>query len=714
MTAIIMVEIARCRAVLYNAGTWQAGTAHLHPGTQVGALSHPRRVHQLAGTWDVMAGGDPKLPAPPAVPSAPPMPLAPIPFPDGGVWVLTGDDSLGADNIGACVTDENATAARCEGCHWHSGRVEPIAAQCCDGETCHRYVGSNDNDGCISGTYVVPPGSPQSFVGILPRPMTYVQAVRACELLGLNLCNQSCRSKGCGYDSIKVWTSLPCKPPPPPRPAPPLRPPPPPLRQPPPPPSPDTDRPPSGPPPSAPEASAGGLAPVALVVACTALAGGLLVGLSFCCRRLSRRRRVAGVPGPATEYSLKRLIGRSSIYFSEASMSLMSGDSVSASVRRLLPAVGTHSVGSSARSSPTAPVIPAGDITLLRKVGRGGHAAVFAGEWLGTTVAIKVVNPRRRTADATRGVRIEAEMLSKLRHPCICSVFGVCDIDDDWNGARIGGVAMVMELLDISLYDFLHRRPPGTAGVHPRLCVRIAHETAMGIAYLHRNHCMHRDIKTANVMLDQMQHARVCDFGLAALKSKGAALDDDDGVLGNPLTTPCEAPSNGSTWHTAGIGTPRFMAPEMMPLIAGSDGAADGTAQTRSQYDERCDVYSFALLLWEAMHQRVPFAEHTGMQVALLLAPSRQRPPLHLPAGFEEVGTLISSCWHHDPAQRPPMSACVEALAASAGSFATASSAQHADDESSSSCTPNAAAGAASEMTAKLGQDVAYIPSVYS
>lgn len=101
------------------------------------------------------------------------------------------------------------------------------------------------------------------------------------------------------------------------------------------------------------------------------------------------------------------------------------------------------------------------------------------------------------------------------------------------------------------------------------------------------------------------------------------------------------------------------MAPEVLVRVGGSTVAA-----SRSTYNESADVYSFGLLLWEVMHQKVPFAEYDGVKVAVVLAPSSQRPPLSLPAGYEVLGPLISSCWSHDPAQRPPMSTCVEVLGA--------------------------------------------------
>jgi len=309
--------------------------------------------------------------------------------------------------------------------------------------------------------------------------------------------------------------------------------------------------------------------------------------------------------------------------------------------RTSAPAPSPAASSDAAKSAGEVPGIAPLDVKLLHVVGHGGQGAVYAGCWLGTAVAVKIVHSARARAQLLS----EAELLSKLRHPCVCSFFGICHVSCKYGD----GQGVVMELLEISAYDFIHRRADH-GGVEPSLCLRIACETAKGIAHLHRNKCMHRDIKTANVMLDQAQHAKVCDFGLAV---ESACFD-----VGDAQPTGLDAAPGGETvrQHTAGIGTPRYMAPEMV-LESGD------VASHRLVYDESCDVYSFGMLLWEVMHLKVPFADSTGLLVALFLAPSAQRPPLSLPAGFEGLAPIICSCWHNVPSERPPMASCVELLA---------------------------------------------------
>lgn len=91
-----------------------------------------------------------------------------------------------------------------------SMRHPHIAAQCCERDTgaCRRFVGTNDDDGCIAGY--------SSNIAPFIRPMTYGENVAKCESLGLTLCSQSCRHQGCYYNRHPVFTKLPCAAPPPP------------------------------------------------------------------------------------------------------------------------------------------------------------------------------------------------------------------------------------------------------------------------------------------------------------------------------------------------------------------------------------------------------------------------------------------------------------------------------------------------------------------
>lgn len=142
----------------------------------------------------------------------------------------------------------------------------------------------------------------------------------------------------------------------------------------------------------------------------------------------------------------------------------------------------------------------------------------------------------------------------------------------------------------------------------------------MGIAYLHDNGVIHRDIKAANVLLDQNQHAKVTDFGIS---------------------------TNFGSDHTAETGTYRSMAPEVIK---------------HQKYDYKCDVYSYGVLLWEIAHRDIPFSKDNALQVAFAVAMEKRRPKIAPQKGLVYLSPLISKCWDQEPTRRPNMNQVVQEL----------------------------------------------------
>ena len=103
--------------------------------------------------------------------------VCPASLPPGGVQVLDGGDG----SLRACVADASQTAVG-------SLVRDVIAAQCCEaGGGCMRFVGTNDDEGCVAGH--------AKKGGV--RPMTFAEAHARCSALGLQLCNTDCAGKGC-------------------------------------------------------------------------------------------------------------------------------------------------------------------------------------------------------------------------------------------------------------------------------------------------------------------------------------------------------------------------------------------------------------------------------------------------------------------------------------------------------------------------------------
>ena len=140
--------------------------------------------------------------------------------------------------------------------------------------------------------------------------------------------------------------------------------------------------------------------------------------------------------------------------------------------------------------------------------------------------------------------------------------------------------------------------------------------------------------------------AQVADFGISK------TCKEPDG--GNEASR--NDGSQTAQQHTVGVGTPRYTAPEVF---------ACGEAWSHTEYDERVDVYSFGLLLWEMTHNQIVFDSLPGFAVVMQVR-TGARPTISLASGSSDIegfAELIAACWHHEPSKRPSMSACAAQLA---------------------------------------------------
>ena len=106
------------------------------------------------------------------------------------------------------------------------------------------------------------------------------------------------------------------------------------------------------------------------------------------------------------------------------------------------------------------------------------------------------------------------------------------------------------------------------------------------------------------------------------------------------------------------------MAPEVGQRLPSQDAdpcTSALSARLSACYDEKCDVYSFGLVLWEMAHCALAFEGLTGLNAAQRAA-AGTRPPISLPPERAPFAELIAAGWCHDPAERLPMHACAERL----------------------------------------------------
>ncbi|CAK9176590.1 unnamed protein product [Ilex paraguariensis] len=256
------------------------------------------------------------------------------------------------------------------------------------------------------------------------------------------------------------------------------------------------------------------------------------------------------------------------------------------------------------------------------KIGEGAHAKVYEGKYKNQNVAIKIVH-RGDTQEeiAKREARFEREvaMLSRVQHKNLAKYIGAC---------KEPVMVIVTELLvGGTLRKYLLNLRPRCLDTH--VAVGFALDIARAMECLHSHGIIHRDLKPENLILTADQKTvKLVDFGLAREESLTEMM-------------------------TAETGTYRWMAPELYSTVTLRRGE-------KQHYNNKVDAYSFAIVLWELLHNKLPFEGMSNLQAAYAAAFKNVRPGLEkLP---EDLATILSSCWNEDPNARPNFSQIVQML----------------------------------------------------
>ncbi|TKY74868.1 tyrosine kinase [Spatholobus suberectus] len=263
------------------------------------------------------------------------------------------------------------------------------------------------------------------------------------------------------------------------------------------------------------------------------------------------------------------------------------------------------------------------EIQLGEKIGQGSTADIHRGTWRGFDVAVKCMSAAffRTNVNGVVFFAQELETLSKQRHRFVLHLMGAClePPHHAW---------VVTEYLNTTLKEWLHgpgKRPRDRTVPLPPFKDRVmrAVEIAQAMQYLHEQKpkVIHRDLKPSNIFLDDALHVRVADFGHARF------LDDDEMAL------------TGET----GKRTYVYMAPEVIRC---------------EPYNEKCDVYSFGIILNELLTGKYPYIEtEFGLaKIAMEVMEGKLRPVLPSRDNGEQLGELIDLvclCWDANPYTRP-------------------------------------------------------------
>ncbi|RMG53992.1 MAG: serine/threonine protein kinase, partial [Acidobacteria bacterium] len=225
---------------------------------------------------------------------------------------------------------------------------------------------------------------------------------------------------------------------------------------------------------------------------------------------------------------------------------------------------------------------------ILKRLGAGGQATAYLARdtTLHRTVVLKLLDPRMAEDELTRKRFLrEARLAATLNHPNICTIHEL--------GEDRGYHFIVMEYVEgESLKALLERKR-----LAPEAALAIALQIADGLAAAHRAGIVHRDLKTANIIIARSGRPVILDFGLAkALPA--AAVDDLDLTQASALGKP--------------FGTASYMSPEQ--------------ARGELTIDARSDVFSFGIILYEMLTGRKPFVGKGAVEIMHAILHDAPRP----------------------------------------------------------------------------------------
>lgn len=249
----------------------------------------------------------------------------------------------------------------------------------------------------------------------------------------------------------------------------------------------------------------------------------------------------------------------------------------------------------------------AGRYKIVTELGKGGMGKVYRAidQKIDEEIAIKLIKPEI-SADKKTIERFgnELKMARKIAHRNVCKMY--------YLGEEKGAHFITMEYVPGEDLKSMIRM---SGQLSTGMAIKVAKQVCDGLTEAHRLGVIHRDLKPNNIMIDKAGEARIMDFGIARLlKAKGIT---GAGIM---------------------IGTPEYMSPEQV----------EG-----KEVDQRSDIYSLGVILYEMVTGRVPFEGDTPFTIGMKHKGETPQDPKKLNAQIpEDLNSLILKCLRKEKDQR--------------------------------------------------------------
>jgi serine/threonine protein kinase len=250
-------------------------------------------------------------------------------------------------------------------------------------------------------------------------------------------------------------------------------------------------------------------------------------------------------------------------------------------------------------------------------LGGGAYGKVYRGICRGKDVAIKVPVRQHLSESELKSFRNEVEIMRHIFHPNVVLFLGA--------STQPNRIMIVTELMKTDMEKLIHHNPEAhKISLYTRM--KMAKDAALGMNWLHGIcRIIHRDLKPANLLIDSNMTVKVTDFGFAETVKADRYLLDKRGPKGTAL----------------------YMAPEVM---------------RQEKFNEKADVYSFGLILWELVTGEELFPQYEDLDPfyqAICFDHERPIPPPDTPRSLEQ---LMRKCWDPNPEVRTSFEEIISCL----------------------------------------------------